>query len=514
MAARSLLAAALLTLLAPLDVHGETQAAPSTNDVAAERSPPQWRDDTLRDIAAADMWVRSVYPGWVDPKNPEFRSRWTRALAIARRQALLVQSAAGYRAVMRALGNAAADPHVDFGGAPVGKLVQWAGIGLERRGDRYFATSADAVGLPSDSPPLRDAVFLGCDGRDADATLRHHLDGWAVAWDMPGNRTLYASSLFVDQENPFVARPRQCRFRTASARPVLITLQWREARREAVSQALRPFRRARPVTETIALSYADDGAAWFTIGNFGLEAAHATLREQIRRERQSILSRPYIVFDLRSNQGGNSALADALIETVWGSGAVPADAPIAAKRWRASNDVVDASRALRSRLGQWADVPTEVISAIDTMIPRLEAATAAERPFYTEDASIAVPATRPSTRSAKRLVVPAYVLTDGGCISSCIVAVNAFRRAGAVQVGDPTERQTRYVEAWFQRALPSGLGEVTLPIAIVPWRDSELGGEPVDLAWTGRASDEEGLRHFIAADAARRQSSIYKGERR
>lgn len=501
---RPLFAVALLTLLPPMPLRADAQT-PAKNGGGINRTSSQWQTDTQADVIAADRLIRSVYPAWVDPTNPGFRSRWMHAVATAKQRAALVRSDAGHRAVLRALENAVADPHVGFGGTPSGGRTIWAGIGLEQRGNRYLATNVDPDRTAHERVPLGDAEFLGCDGLDAETTLRRHLDGWATVWDVPGNRSRYATSLFVDQDNPFVARPRRCSFRTASRRPVTIALRWREAQREAVSQALQPFRRVRPVTDMIALRYADDGAAWFTIGNFGLESAHAALRERIARERQTILSRPYVVFDLRGNQGGNSTLADALIETVWGAGTVPAGFPIGAKQWRASAEVIEASRALRKRVSQWADVPTRVIAAIDTMIPRLEAAMAAGQPFYTEDAALNVPAANYSTRAAVPLSMPIYVLTDGDCTSSCIVAVNAFRRIGAVQVGDPTERQTRYVEAWFQHALPSGLGTVILPIAVVPWPDSDLGGQPVDLAWTGAANDDDGLRKFIAADAAHRR---------
>lgn len=494
--------------------HGIPSLAAQTGETVHEHPISEdpaidWPALTLSDIDAVDDWVKEVYPAWVDPANPSFRQTWAAAVRTARARVSEVRSRHGHTAIVRALLNATSDPHVVFSGAAQSRQVAWAGIGLERRGSNYVATRLGTFAATPEGAEVADSHFAGCDGRSADDTLRHHLDPWRTAWDIPGNASMYAASIFVDLENPFVPRPVSCRFRRATGAYIDLHLNWEDEDREVVSRGLEPFRRIRPVSEEIGLDFHEDKSTWITVGNFGLEAPHAALRDRIAAERERITSSPYIVIDLRGNLGGNSELADRMIESLWGPGGAQSSIPGREKLWRASDAVIVEARTLRQRLSQWPDVPTGVLAAIDHMIPRLEASRSAGQVFYTEETPFTSPspAPAPSLRSGRGLKAPVYVLTDGGCVSTCIVAVNALRRAGALQVGDPTQRQTRYVEAWFQRPLPSGYGEVILPIALIPFAEQELGGGSVDLPWTGSANDEGGLKRFIASDAMSRRGA-------
>lgn len=464
-----------------------------------------WRSLTLSDIDAVDTWVKEVYPAWVDADNRSFRRIWATAVRTARTRASEVRSRDGLTAVVQALLNAASDPHVVFSGSEPSQRVAWAGIGLERRGSKYVATPLGAFAATPKGAEVANSLFAGCDGRTADETFRYHLDPWQTDWDAPGNASMFAASIFVDLQNPFAQRPVSCRFRKSSGKHVTLDLDWQDEDRAVVSRLLLPFRRTRPISEAIKLDFHDDNSVWITAGNFGLEASHAALRDRIAAERERINSSAYVVIDLRGNLGGNSELADRLIDSLWGPSVAQSSFPGRAKQWRASEAVIAEARTLRQRLSQWPDVPTGVLSAIDEMIPRLEVARSAGQDFYTEETPFTDQEPRPLQQSGRGLGAPVYVLTDGGCVSTCIVAVNALRRAGALQVGDPTQRQTRYVEAWFQRQLPSGYGEVTLPIARIAFAEQELGGEPVDLPWTGSANDEGGLKRFIANDARDRR---------
>ena len=93
-----------------------------------------------------------------------------------------------------------------------------------------------------------------------------------------------------------------------------------------------------------------------------------------------------------------------------------------------------------------------------------------------------------------------FVLTDGGCMSSCIMFVQQVKRMGAVQVGDPTNRNTRYGEEWISQPLPSRIATLYVPSAIFDWRSRELSSLP-SLPWNGSAVDEAGLRTMISRAA-------------
>ncbi len=208
------------------------------------------------------------------------------------------------------------------------------------------------------------------------------------------------------------------------------------------------------------------------------------------------------MLDVRGNSGGNSQLGTALSATLWGDGSViPEPAPARPKRWRASRQLVDAMRAARSAQ---ANNP-ELVAFVDRALPAIEAGLGRGEALVADPGVAADTARRERRRPRPARTGPVFVLTDGGCGSSCIMFVNEVRRMGARQIGDPTDRNTVYGEQWVAMPLPSGEAELRLPNAVYGWAESELGGAAPDLQWTGTATDEAGLRAFIAAAARRRR---------
>ena len=471
---------------------------------AGDPAPIDWPARTLADVAAIDEWVRGAYPGMVDPDNPGFAPRWTQAAEAARSRATQVADAGGWRATVFALAHAARDAHVALAETAPPPTRRWAGIALERRGDAYVARRP-AEGTPGVDARVDDgAVLVSCDGEPADAALRRRVHGWISDWEIPAFRSMYASSVFVDRGNPFAPTPIRCVFDHQGERRE-IELQWTEVDAKALSAALAPFRRVRRQVDRVELAFADDGAAWVVLGNLWDHAANTALTATLGERREDVLAAPYLVFDLRGNGGGDSSLADAHARALWGRfSLVPGREPAGPKRWRASPLVIETLQQMRDAVAASDNPNPNLVAAADRLLPLLRDAVAEGEPLPRQSWwEGRLP--RWFERDPPAHARPVYVLTDGGCFSSCILASYMLQRMGAVQVGDPTGVHTMYGEAWFQRPLPSGLATLTLPVSINAYPAGELGGEAPDLPWTGAADDEAGLRAMIAADARGRR---------
>lgn len=498
---RSRVAAALLLALLPALPAAAAPAPPARDDPAAR---------TRADVEAIDAWVRGAYAGAVDPDDRAFGPVWQAAVTLARERAATVRDADGGRFVLRALVHAARDGHVILRERAPPAAASWAGLALERRGTRYLARRPADAPADVDTRIADGAVLLGCDGQPADAVLAARLDLFETDWRIQANRSRHASRLFLDTGNPYVARPQRCRFEAADGVHE-IALTWTPVDRTAWAAAVRPFERIKRQADRIALDHGADRSAWITLGNLHDYRALSALTAQVARERSRIEAAPYLVFDLRGNGGGDSSLADALARALWGAeSSIALPEPARPKRWRASPLTLEAVAQVRAEVAALADPNPGLLRMADGLLDVLGAAIDAGIDLVVDPDAQRLPERPPSAQPARRAPAsrqPVYVLTDGGCFSSCIIATYLLKRQGARQAGDPTGVHTIYGEVWFSRRLPNLDADLIVPLAINTNPPDQLGGDPPELPWTGAAEDEAGLRAMIAADAASRRAA-------
>jgi hypothetical protein len=122
---------------------------------------------------------------------------------------------------------------------------------------------------------------------------------------------------------------------------------------------------------------------------------------------------------------------------------------------------------------------------------KLERARKHGKRFYVEDYGAIL--SRQATNARPRLLPPVYVITDGGCASACLDAVDVFTQFPCVKlVGAPTSADSQYLDVRLQ-PLPSERGAVWLPTKIWVHRPRRAGEVyrpdiPVnDLNWTTAA---------------------------
>ena len=103
------------------------------------------------------------------------------------------------------------------------------------------------------------------------------------------------------------------------------------------------------------------------------------------------------------------------------------------------------------------------------------------------------PSELPTSAMAGRLII----VTDRTCFSSCLLAIEMFRRLGALHVGEATDMSTRFMEV-REILLPSGLRTFsTLQKVAVGLGD--FGPYEPKIVYPGALHDEQKLKAWVAA---------------
>ena len=346
------------------------------------------------------------------------------------------------------------------------------------------------------APPV-GAVLVSCDGRPAEALAKEVVGRGAGRWNLTTQRVAYASTLFVDQTNPYVAIPRRCDF-TVEGQTRSWDMAWRDlsdaTRDEGFAAALTPR-----YTTPIELRNWDRGV-WIGLGGFNGDPASEDglqlmpLKAEITARVDEIRAAPVVVFDLRGNNGGSSAWISAMATTLWGEARVEERRPRSiGVDWRTSDHNLETIEGYKAQLGSNPDVLAWLNEISAGMIAaRAEAKDLWRQAGGEEPAATAVP----TDNLMKGRV---YVLTDYGCGSACLDAVDLLTALGAVQVGQETSADTVYMEIRRQ-PLPGGRVRAHVPMKV--YRGRARGNNVTAVPaheWTGALSDTAGIEAWIAA---------------
>lgn len=472
-------------------------------------APEDWGAALARDARAFHDIILDSHPGPVDAQNPGFTPHLEAGLERALERA---RTADSYEAWYFALQEYAAsfnDGHLS--------LTNWAGMGHEWTADwPGFLTGLRAgsdgerhevVFSRDPAAPPEGAVLIGCDGRSAEQLAAEIIGRGAGRWSLPSRRATFASTLFVDQHNPWVRRAEQCEFRVVSETR-RYTLSWRP-----LSNAVRDegFAAARSPRHTAPIELRSwSGGQWIGLGGFNGDPASAdgvaltALQAAVEARAEEIRQAPAVVFDLRGNSGGSSAWINALATTLWGEAEVEARAPESEARapeseavdWRTSEKNLATIEEYKVLMGS----NPEVLAWLTTIADGLRAARAEGRPLWRQPEDEPPPA-RPAGPSSMR--ARTWVLTDSGCASACLDAVDLLKALGATQVGQETSGDTAYMEL---REEPLPEGRVTARIPMKVYRGRPRGDNETHVpahVWTGALADTAGLEAWLAGlDAA------------
>lgn len=475
-------------------------AAAQETEVAA---PADWGAALAEDARAFHDVILDSHPGPADVENPGFTAHLEAGLARALERAGQADSYEHWYFALQEYAASFDDGHLSLG--------DWAGMGHDWTADwPGFLTGLrtgpdgerhEVVFRRDDVAPPLGAVLTGCDGRPADELAAEVIGRGAGRWSMASRRAAFAATLFVDQHNPWVRRAGQCDFRV-DGEIRTFPLSWRDLPDEVRDEGFAAARSPRFTAPIELRSWA--GGQWIGLGGFNGDPASedgvalTALQATVAARVDDIRAAPAVVFDLRGNSGGSSAWIYGLARTLWGEDHVAFRQPQStAVDWRAS----DANLAtIESYKEMFAD-NAEAMAWLNEISAGLTAARAAGEPLWRQDDADEAPPVEPATPSPMR--ARAWVLTDSGCASACLDAVDLLKAMGATHVGLETSGDTVYMEI-RQHALPGG--RVTARIPMKVYRGRARGNNETWVpahAWTGELADTAGIEAWLAGlDAA------------
>lgn len=473
------------------------------NGAASRASPdpvaPIWASFAVADVEALNADIAALHPGMRDPRNPDFAASVARAHVEALAHARAARSFLDWRDATSGFMLSFRDGHTIFRPTVAPSRLRWPGFLIDGQGGRYVVRAAAGRPLDATMPPA-GARLVSCDGVPVDLALEKRLDRREADWSKAPERIRQAWRFFVDYRTEGDPPAKTCTFETATGRRD-IALEWRVDRWSDIAGSLAPFLREPIVRHPNALNFRPDGAAWVSIGSFGDEATLEALRVTLAAAQVKLRAAPYVVFDLRGNGGGNSTWGGIYAAILWGDGAVAAAGSTSSgKFWRASPAAARQATATGDRFaaeGEAMSGPATYFRQIGALIAKHPGGdkTLMPDPSYSDE----VPP--PPANPAKLYAGKVYVLSDAGCFSSCVVAMQTLRRLGAVQVGEPSGQNEEYGEVAGPLTTPSGLARYFVPLTIIRQQRADLGGLPVDIAWPGAMDGDAGIAAWIAGFA-------------
>lgn len=463
---------------------------------AALVPPRDWAATLRTDAQAMHDDIAANHPGPVNALDPDFSKRNDAGLALALARAGKVSDFAGYYYALKAYAASFDDGHLGYGTTDKAPsfTARWPGFLTG------FDGAAQVVKTRADDAPVPlGAVLEGCDGKPADRLAAENVGTFEGRWFLASRRMLRGGQMFVDQGNPFIARPVHCRFRVGdTAREV--TLDWRPIDNAALTARVRDtnqMARAPIATRTLA-----DGTRWFALSGFDGDPDSADAKAlgpligAMRADRAAIAAAPRIVLDLRGNNGGSSDWSAQIAEILWGKQRVEALPGSSGVDWRASAGNVKTLTDFRDHVRDAPGTSDAMKHWIDTTVNGVTAAHDRGEPLWRF--AEAEPAKTPGEPPAPP-AGPVYFITDSGCASACLDAADLWKALGAIQVGQETSADTLYMDV-RQDVLPSRLTRIAVPMKV--YRGRERGSnEPLRPVhpYPGDLRDTDALAKWIAA---------------
>ncbi|MFC7380530.1 peptidase S41 [Brevundimonas sp. GCM10030266] len=495
---RTVFSAAALCMIFFAPARAQEAANPS---MSAERD---WSVTLARDAKAVHDIIAENHPGMHDTLNPGFRAKVDNGLAVALHRAETTTDAGGWWWALRSYVASFDDGHMQVGmtDGSYGFPARWPGfLTIYRGADQVVA---DRLTDDPSTPPL-GARLIDCDGVAADRLAETRIGEFRGRWFLESQRAQLGDWLFLNGSNPWIAEMGECRFeRNGQTRSY--ALNWRSI--ETADLSARRRRLSPRASSEFGLKTMDDGGLWLSMPSFDSEpgsdayVALTNLLAEAQTKQDVLRKAPWVVLDLRGNGGGSSHWSDHLATLLWGSDwRRTHDLPSSdAVDWRASDDniaeIVSFIDQLKAGGGD-----ADLITWGDKAITGMRAAKAAGQDYWREDDGAPTATPEAPAHTAPAPVNPmqgrVFVLTDSGCGSACLDAVDIWKAAGAVQIGRETAADTVYMEV-RNAALPSGLAGIGVPMKVYRGR-ARGNNEPQRPAheFDGAMNDTAALQAWI-----------------
>ncbi len=467
-------------------------------------SDTTWRERALADLDFIYAQLGEHHPGPVDTLNPWFREWYERGYEEARRRAESITNYAGYYFAIQYYMVGFQDGHL--GALSETRLDaeldrRWPGFLVEYDRGAFMVMEANGT---NPEVPRAGARLVSCDGTSAATMADSILRTYAGLWSVNGVRPRLAPWLLVDEGNPWVRRPAACVFETDDVLSEW-QLDWRPIDNDTLATLLEAV--ATSNKPPIGVREFGDGMWWITLSSFNsndslVVSAIDEVLSVINARRTELLAADVIVFDVRGNQGGNSANGRRVAQALWGEGVIAA----LPQRWEGIDWRVSAGNAefLRrvnlSRMERNVGADAEATLAYRAFVDAMDDAVSNGDTLYHESAA----ASDRRATSNNPVGGQVFFLTDSWCASACLgFADLVLAIDGVTHVGTETGADAIYID---NRAvnLPSEQGWLGFSMKVYRGR---VRGHNVsyapDFIWERSMADDESLERWIIDLASR-----------
>ena len=261
-----------------------------------------------------------------------------------------------------------------------------------------------------------------------------------------------------------------------------------------------------------AMRTLSDGTRWIALGSFNAQARRGAALPNVvaamQANRAALLAAPAIVLDLRGNGGGSSDWSRQIAVTLWGRGRIDRLGGSGARvDWRVSPANLASLRESRARQLAAGTLSTEMRRWFDQVTTGMAEALARGQSLWRHPGDKAA---RPSRRRVRAAIEtgpagPVFVITDAGCASACLDAVDLWRALGAVHIGQTTSADTLYMDVRMAR-MPSGITGMSVPMKVYRGRPRGANVPVVPThAFSANIADTTALEQWIANLPERRR---------
>jgi len=457
-----------------------------------------WARMAEEDLRAAYTLIAETHPGSVPARGDalflkQLQSGRQEAEALARS----ARTFGGYRAALQRFAASLGDAHLSTS-SWVRPDRFWPGFAVSNRSGKW-----EVVARADDEAPPLGARLLSCDGEKPDALAARRLAPFVHDWSVREHRAKASASLLTDTGNPLQPRLAACDFQMPGGAAASHRLNWKSISSAKFAEHLAA---ASPSASQEVSLQPFDGGWWIRLGS--LSGAALPLLKEAEERLAELRSAPFIVIDLRGNQGGASFFSDRLAEIIYGAARVEAvRRPKGAKGpemmvWRASPSALEDAAAYLARAQRSLPSDDPLVGGMRAQHEAIREALAKGQAFA--EAPTLVPAdAKAGSDSSPRRPPKAILVTDSLCFSSCLLATRLFRDLGALHVGEETDSNTHYSNL-KTITLPSGLSTFSTLQAYSTWTPRKLGPYTPEVVFAGDTADDAAVKARVRPLVSRR----------
>ena len=481
---------------------------PRAGTATPSPAPAQWPGRTREMLDRLRALLEDVHPGPIRDDDPSFRRWLVEGHAKARALAAKVRTPVQQTGVLKYYLAGFRDGHLRLDG-PFEDRPRWAGWLAAYEGGRFVVAHAEP-GWPRELPPA-GATILACDDRTPLDLLAADVAPWVDRRvEHASARQRLAPHLAIDMgEIPGRRMPARCTFALPGGGRRALALQYGDISRGALNAVLY---RDRGTTDGAAFSLEDLGAGrwWVRVPTFVVGADDLRRIDDIASRLEALGDAQLVVFDVRGNTGGNSALGERLFDALTGgleaSREQMAKVPHARALWRVSPRTI-AELEQGARIDRANRGPAHPSIAIkEDIASRMRTALASGEPWVEQPGGAALtPAlVRTLGIDTKRFRGRLAILTDEACFSACLDFVDSLRLVpGAVHVGRATGADTRYMDVGLYRIGPQIVVQVPRKVWLGRTRGNNEPHVP-SAVFDGDIGDDVAVRRWVLETMARR----------